>query len=68
VTVDEYRELDHERILVLIHRSGRGNASGLQLAQVGTHGATLYHLREGKVVKLVNYLDRRRAFADLGLE
>jgi ketosteroid isomerase-like protein len=67
VTVDEYRVLDEERILVLIHRAGRGTKSGLDLARVQTRGATLYHIREGRVAKLVNYLDRRRAFADLGL-
>jgi hypothetical protein len=31
-------------------------------------GATLYHFRGGKVTRTVNYFDRERAFADLGLE
>ena len=30
-------------------------------------GARLFQLRDGKVIKLVVYLDRQRAFADLGL-
>ena len=29
--VEEYRELEAERVLVLIHPSGRGKASGLEL-------------------------------------
>ena len=29
--VEEYRELDEERVLVLTHDSGRGKASGLEL-------------------------------------
>jgi ketosteroid isomerase-like protein len=68
VTVDEYRQLDTERVLVLTHRSGRGKASGLELARMRTQGATLYHICEGKVTRLVNYLDRDRALADLGLK
>jgi ketosteroid isomerase-like protein len=68
VTVDEYRELDEQRVLVLVHRSGRGKASGFELAQMNTEGATLYEIRDGKVIRMLNYWDRRRAFIDLGLE
>jgi ketosteroid isomerase-like protein len=62
---DEYRELDGERVLVLIHRSGRGKASGLEIER--RSGASLFHVRGGKVTRLVLYLDRDRALADLGL-
>jgi ketosteroid isomerase-like protein len=68
VTVDEYRQLDEERILVLTHRSGRGKASELELEQMWTKGATLYHIRDGRLTRVVDYLDRDRALADLGLE
>jgi ketosteroid isomerase-like protein len=65
---DEYRELDDERVLVLIEFRGRGKASGLDVEQLGTKGADVFHLRDGKVMRLVLYWDRDRAFADLGLE
>ena len=66
-SVDEYRELDDERVLVLVRRSGRGKTSGLELDQMQTEGAHLFHLREGKVTRLVAYMYRDRALADLGL-
>lgn len=66
--VDEYRELDDDRVLVLVHSSGRGRASGLELAEIGKRGGAAWvQVRDGKVTKLVTYYDRERAFADLGL-
>jgi ketosteroid isomerase-like protein len=67
--VEEFRELDNERVLVLSHSTGgRGKTSGLDLEQMGyNRGANLFHLSGGKVTKLVNYWDRDRALADLGL-
>jgi ketosteroid isomerase-like protein len=67
VKADEYRALDDERVLVLDHRTGRGRASGLELGQMRSTAATLFQARDGKVIKLVLYWDRDRAFADLGL-
>jgi ketosteroid isomerase-like protein len=67
VEADEGRELDGERVLVLVYRSGRGRTSGLELAQTRTKGASVFHFRGGKVTKLVNYMDYERALADLGL-
>jgi hypothetical protein len=61
---DEYRELDDERVLVLLHASGRGKTSGLELGQLRTRGgACLFHVRAGRVTRLVVYYD----FSDLGL-
>jgi ketosteroid isomerase-like protein len=68
VKVDEYRELDDGRVLVLIRCSARGKTSGLEVGQVRTESATLFHIRDGKVVKLFVYLDREHALAALGLK
>jgi ketosteroid isomerase-like protein len=65
--VEDYRELDAERILVLIRVRGRGRTSGLELGQVGAEGANLLHVRGGKVVRLALYFARDRALTDLGL-
>jgi ketosteroid isomerase-like protein len=68
VVADEYRPLDGERVLVLMHHGGYGKASGLGNAQLNTEGANLFHIRNGQVVRLALYWHRHRALADLGLE
>jgi len=65
VEAEEYRELDGERVLVLTRQSGRGKNSGVETMQ---HRATLFHVRDGIITRRVNYWDRERAFAELGLE
>jgi ketosteroid isomerase-like protein len=65
---DEYRELDDERVLVLTRRGGRGKTSGLEIERIQSKGATVWHVRDGKVMRLVIYWVRDGAFADLGLE
>jgi hypothetical protein len=66
---EEYRELDNERILVITTSSGRGKTSGLGVRQMyAPHGANLFHIRNGKVTRLVTYWNHDRALADLGLE
>jgi ketosteroid isomerase-like protein len=62
---DEYRELDGGRVLVLGRMGGRGKASGVG---VETEFANLLEVRDGTVVALTLYSNRRRALADLGLE
>jgi ketosteroid isomerase-like protein len=64
--VDEYREIDDTRVLALIRGSGRFKASGLSFEQTGGEPAHVFHVRDGKVTKLVAYNDRDRALADLG--
>jgi hypothetical protein len=65
---EEYRQLDDGTILVLLRAgSGRGKMSGLEIGQMRTAGANLFHIRDRKVTRLVIYLDRERASADLGL-
>jgi hypothetical protein len=45
----------------------RGKRSGREAGQIRTSGAQLFHVRGGKVRRLVQYFDRENAFADLGL-
>jgi ketosteroid isomerase-like protein len=65
--VDEYRELDAERVLVLSHISARGKTSGLEIGHMQTQATSVMHIRDGKVTRWVVYFDRERALADLGL-
>jgi hypothetical protein len=53
--VDEYRELDGERVLVLQHFSALGKTSGLELEHLGTKAASLYTVLGGKVTRIVQY-------------
>jgi ketosteroid isomerase-like protein len=66
--VDDYREVDDERVLVCFHGSGRGKGSGLELGQLAGQAASLFQVCDGRVVRVVFYWDRDRALADLGLE
>jgi ketosteroid isomerase-like protein len=68
VEVEEYVELDGERVLVVARFVAQGKTSGLDLQETRTEGADLFHIRDGKVTRLVVYFDRDRALADLGLE
>ena len=67
VEAEEYRELNGERVLVLFHFSARGKTSGLDIGQISTKGASLFHLRGGKVTRLVQYFDRNAALEAAGL-
>src|SRR2546426_12293151 len=40
--VDEFRELEGERVLVLVRNSGQGKTSGLELGQLRDKGANLF--------------------------
>jgi ketosteroid isomerase-like protein len=65
--VDEYRELDDERVLVFSRLSGRGKASQVELGDMQATMAFLVYVCDGKVTRMVRYFDRDRALADLGL-
>jgi hypothetical protein len=54
-------------VLVSIQASGRGKTSGLDLGQMSRTAACLFDIRDGKAIRLVNYWNRDRALADLGL-
>jgi ketosteroid isomerase-like protein len=62
---EEYIVVDSERILVLVHNSGRGRTSGLELEQRSV--ANFFEIRGGRVTRLVLFWDRERALADVGL-
>lgn len=66
-SAEGYRELDGDRVLVFNQFAGRGRTSGLDIGEVGVRAATVLHLRDGKVTRLVLYWDRAHALKDLGL-
>lgn len=62
----EYKVIDSERILVLVHNTGRGRTSGVELDERSV--GNLFVIRGGNVRRLVIYLDMAQAFTDLGME
>jgi hypothetical protein len=64
---EEYRELDAKRVLALLHVYGRGKTSGVDTTQTYAKAAVLFCLDDSKVTKLIQWWDRDRALADLGL-
>ncbi len=62
---EDYRDLGDERVLVLTRWVGRDASAGSDVEQLR---ANLFRIRDGKVVRLIFYWDRSRAFADLGLD
>jgi len=67
IEAEEYRELDDERVLVLVRFIGRGKMSGLEIGHLQSKEADLFQVRDGKVTRWVAYWDRDRALADFGL-
>jgi hypothetical protein len=64
---DEYRGLGDDRVLLLLHHGGRGRRSGVDIGDLRFEGAVLFELRDEKVIRLVAYLERGRALAELGI-
>jgi hypothetical protein len=58
VEEEEYRELDDERVLLLVVFDGSGKTSGLEIGETRSQGASLFRVRNGKVTKSVQYWDR----------
>jgi ketosteroid isomerase-like protein len=58
----EYREIDRERVYVLLRVRGRGKTSGLDAEHTA---ANLFTVRSGKVTRLVVYWDSDNAQAEL---
>jgi ketosteroid isomerase-like protein len=68
IAAEDYRQLDDHRVLVITRYSGRGRASGIDVAQMWTMGASVFHVHDGKVTRQIFYFDRKRALSDLGLK
>jgi ketosteroid isomerase-like protein len=68
VEVEQYLQLDDERVLVLLDNHGRGKASGVDVEQIAARTANLLHVQEDKVIRFVMYWDRERAFENLGID
>jgi hypothetical protein len=66
IEVEGCDALDGERVAVLVHSSGHGKESGLEIGERWRKGLALFHVREGTVRRLVIHLDRDGALADLG--
>src|SRR2546423_7383539 len=67
VTVEEYREIDARRVLVLLRFSGRGRTSGMEIGSMSTRNASVYDIDGGFVRRLALYLDRDPALPQLRL-
>jgi ketosteroid isomerase-like protein len=67
VAAEEYVELDAERVFVPYNFTARGKTSGVEVDEMWSKGANVFHIRDGKVFRLDQYLDREHALADLGL-
>ena len=65
VAAEEYREVDSERVLVLTRNQGRARGSGFDIGRILTPGANLFHIRDGRIVKMVLYFNRENVPADL---
>lgn len=67
IAAEQFLELRDGRVLVLHGYSGVGKTSGLQIGKMASKGADLFHIRDGRVTRLLLYWERDRALADLGL-
>ena len=65
--VEEFRELDDGRILVLVRNTGEGKHSGLDVASLAGQGANLFEIRGGKVVRLEVFGHRQSGLEAAGL-
>jgi len=57
-------DVDDDRVLAIVRQTARGKASG---APVELHQGVIYELRDGRVIRIRNYLDPAEAIAAAGL-
>jgi ketosteroid isomerase-like protein len=60
----EISPLDPERVIAVVHTSGRAKGSGIEIDQELTH---LWTLRDGKAVRLETYSTKREALKAAGV-
>ena len=65
---DEYRELDDNRVVVVLHNVGRGKVSGLEVGTISQKSVNLFTIRDGKVTRLEANWDGEGALEQLGLD
>jgi ketosteroid isomerase-like protein len=64
VESQEFRDIDEERVVVLGHACLRGPASGIEVdAPLGE----VFTVRDGKIVRIVDYFTHREALEAVGL-
>ena len=68
MAVEEYVPIDGERVLVLTSNTGQGKNSGFEVGELRTRSANLFHIRNGKVTRLIAYWDRANALEAVGLK
>ncbi len=60
----EISALDAERVIAVVHTSGRAKGSGIEIDQELTH---LWTVRDGKAIRLETYSTKREALEAAGL-
>jgi ketosteroid isomerase-like protein len=60
----EIIDLDEDRVLAVVHTSGRSRGSGMEISQDLTH---VWAFREGKVIRFNSYSTKAEALEALGL-
>ena len=68
IEVEEYRDVDGERVLVLWNFEGRGKASGLETGPLHATGAYVFQIRGDRVIRLAYYVNRAEALEAAGLK
>jgi ketosteroid isomerase-like protein len=64
IEAEEFRTASDGQIVVLVHQTGIGKTSGVTAE---THGAHVWTLRDGKVVRLEVHANREQALEAAGL-
>jgi ketosteroid isomerase-like protein len=65
IVVEEYVEVDDERVIALMTSSARGRSSGIEL--VDQKAASMFTVRDGRIVHVKLFPDRADAFAEAGI-